>query len=226
MKLMRGVCFCFFLFVPAVAAFAAVPGHEQDATAKAPDPARKDPVQPGKSRGTVIRRQDFRPLTGEERRGLYWGQTFLSPGAFFASAGPALGAHLRNDPPQWGQGAGGYARRFGDRFARNTIQNSIEAAGAAALGYDVRHVRCNCNGFFPRFGHAIAWNFLTLNRHGQTVISIPRVGSAFAAEFIGNTWIPSDHRSRGDALRGVGVELAIGSLFNAIREFIPGKKNP
>ncbi len=209
------------LALPVFAAGFEVP---QDGSVQTAKPAADEPVKPGMLWGTVVRRDEFRPLTGRQRWGLYWRQTYWTPGAFFRAAGPALGAHLDDDPPQWGQGAEGYARRLGDRFARFTIQDSIEAAAAAGLGYDVRYLRCDCRGFFPRFGHAVAWNFLTLSRKGRTVFDGPQVGSAFAAEFIGNTWMPKGHRSTADAMRGVGVELGIGVLFNTIREFLPAKK--
>lgn len=181
-------------------------------------------VRPGMLWGTVITRDEFQPLTGKERWGLYWRQSYWRPGAFFGNAGPALGAHLNNEPPQWGQGMEGYSKRFANRFARSAIRDSVSAAGSAALGYDVRYVKCDCKGFFPRFGHAIAWNFLTLNRSGKTVLNAPRIGGTFASEFIGRTWMPSGYDGAGDAMRSGAVQLGVGSLFNMIREFAPRKK--
>jgi len=213
-----------YSLLTAMPAWAAGTELPQDRTAQSTAKPAEETIKPGMFWGTVIRRDEFSPLTGKQRWGLYWRQTYWTPGVFFRAAGPALGAHLDNDPPEWGQGAGGYARRFGDRFARFTIKGSIEAAAAAAMGYDVRYVRCSCRGLFPRLGHAVAWNFLTLDRNGKTVFDAPLVGSAFAAEFIGNTWLPKGHRSTADAMRGVGVELGIGVLLSTIREFVPAKK--
>ena len=181
-------------------------------------------VQPGMLWGTVITRDEFQPLTGKERWGLYWRQSYWRPGAFFGNAGPALGAHLNNEPPQWGQGMEGYSKRFANRFARSAIRDSVQAAGSAALGYDVRYVKCDCKGFLPRFGHAIAWNFVTLNRNGKTVLNVPRIGGSFASEFIGNTWMPAGYNSAGDAFRSGAVQLGFSSIFNAFREFAPRKK--
>lgn len=42
----------------------------------------------------------YRPLTGKERWERYLRETFWSPGVFFRAAGPALGAHLSNEPPE------------------------------------------------------------------------------------------------------------------------------
>ncbi|MFZ5925907.1 MAG: hypothetical protein ACOYX1_00545 [Acidobacteriota bacterium] len=193
-----------------------------------PAPAGTEPRQPvqknwGRYFNTVDRGA-WRPLTGEERWRIYWRATYASPGTFFRAAGPALGDHLNGRPEVWPQGIGGYSRRLANRFARFALQDSMSHAGAAALGYEVRYVRCGCQGFFPRFGHALLWNFLTLDRRGATVVNTPRIGSAFAAEFIGNSWMPEGYRTNAEAFRGVGVQLGLGALFNTIREFAPRGK--
>lgn len=203
--------------------------HAQDAPVApiaAADPVAKPEAspRPGALWGTVITRDQFKPLTGNERWGLYWRQSYWRPGAFFSNAGPALGAHLNNEPPQWGQGMEGYSKRFANRFARSAIRDSVSAGGSAALGYDVRYVKCDCKGFLPRVGHSIAWNFLTLNRKGETVFNIPRVGGFFAGEFIGNTWMPAGYNSASDAMRSGAIQLGFTSVFNVFREFGPWKK--
>lgn len=181
-------------------------------------------VKPGMLWGTVIARDEFKPLTGKQRWGLYWRQTYWRPSALFSTAVPALVAQLKDNPPEWGQGTVGYSKRFANRVARTAIRDSVSAAGSAALGYDVRYVKCDCKGLLPRFGHAIAWNFLTLNRQGNTVLNIPRIGGSFAAEFIGRTWMPAGYNTAGDAMRSGAMQLGLHSLFNSIREFVPEKK--
>ncbi len=192
--------------------------------ASAPAVKSGEIVQPGMLWGAVIKRDEFQPLTGEQRWGLYWRQTYFMPGALFRTAVPALFEHLDDEPPQWGQGMEGYAKRFGNRLARSAIRDTVRAGTAAALGYDVRYVKCDCKGAFPRVGHALLWNFVTLNRNGKTVLDVPRVAGSFSSEFIGNTWMPAGYNSAGDALRSGGVQLAFGSVFNIIREFAPRKK--
>jgi hypothetical protein len=186
---------------------------------------KPQPPAPSWSRQfNAIDRADWRPLTGRERWTIYWKTTYASPATLFRAAGPALGDHLDHRPDTWPQGAEGYARRFANRFARFSLQESMSHSASAALGYDVRYVRCGCQGFFPRFGHAMLWNFLTLNQNGRTVLNTPRIGSAFAAEFIANSWMPQGYRTNSEAVRGVGVQLGVGALFNTIREFAPRRK--
>ncbi len=179
---------------------------------------------PGKFRRSVITRDQFHSLTGKERWGLYWHQTYWSPGAAFSNTARAVGAKLNDEPTEWGTGMEGYSKRLANRFARSAIRESITAVGSAALNYDVRYVKCDCKGIFPRIGHSIAWNFLTLNRNGNTVLNAPRIGGAFAAEFIGNTWMPTGYNTAGDAMRSGSMQLGLRSLFNVVREFAPRKK--
>jgi hypothetical protein len=163
----------------------------------------------------------YTPLTGKERRDLYVRRAFLSPGALFRAAGPALGSHLKNRPPEWGQGMKGYGLRFANRFGRFGLKETYEAAGAAALGHEVRYLRSTRSGFLPRAGHAMVATFLTYDRNGRRTPHIARLGAAFAAEFTGNLWMPAGYRSRAEAVRGVGIELGINSVFNLLREFSP-----
>ncbi|MFB3776323.1 MAG: hypothetical protein ACE141_01895 [Bryobacteraceae bacterium] len=166
----------------------------------------------------------YRPLTGKERLDYYTKRTFLSPGAFFRIAGPSLGSHLANRPAEWGQGTEGYGRRFADRYGRFVLRRTYEAAGAAALGHEVRYIPSTRTGFLPRAGHALAATFVTHDRSGRRTPHLARLGSAFAAEFTGNLWMPAGYRTGAEAVRGVGIELGVGSAFNLLREFSPELK--
>jgi hypothetical protein len=115
----------------------------------------------------------------------------------------------------------GYSRRFANRFGRFALKETYEAAGAAALGHEVRYLRSTRSGFLARAGHALKATFVTYDRNGQRTPHVARLGAAFAAEFTGNVWMPAGHRTRAEALRGVGLELGMNSLFNLFREFSP-----
>ncbi len=173
---------------------------------------------------TAIGPGGYQPLSGNERWNLYLRNAFWSPGVFFRAAGPALGAQLNNEPPAWGQGAEGYSKRFANRFGRFALKETYEAAGAAALGHEVRYVRSKRTGFLPRAAHALSANFVTYDRNGRRAPHVARVGSAFAAEFTGSLWMPAGYRDASMALRGVGIELGVSSGFNLIREFAPELK--
>jgi hypothetical protein len=169
-------------------------------------------------------RPSYVPLTGKQRWDLYLHDAFWSPGVFFKAAGPALGAQLNNEPPEWGQGMEGYSKRFANRFGRNALQETYESAGAALLQHEVRYIRSRRSGFLPRAAHALTANFVTYDRRGRRAPHFSRVGGAFAAEFTGNLWMPAGYRDTSKAMRGVGIQLGVGSAFNLLREFAPELK--
>jgi hypothetical protein len=164
------------------------------------------------------------PLSAKERWNIYVRSAFWSPGAFFRAAGPALGAHLNNEPPAWGQGVEGYSKRFANRFGRFALKETYEAAGAAALEHEVRYIRSKRTGFLPRAAHALSGSFVTYDRNGRRTPHVARVGSVFAAEFTGRLWMPAGYRDASTALRGVGMELGVGAAVNLLREFAPELK--
>lgn len=77
-------------------------------------------------------------LSFKERFKLYR-RTILRP---YSVLGPAYGAGVgqwENEPPEWGQGAAGYARRFGSGMGRHVISETIRFGVSAIDGEDPRY---------------------------------------------------------------------------------------
>ncbi len=74
--------------------------------------------------------------------------------------------------------------------AVSTLTDTYEAASAAALGHEVRYVRCRCSGFGAR--SATRWHppFFTRDRNGGMVPAVSRIGGEFAAGYTGRLWLP------------------------------------
>ena len=203
------------------------PQPDSPAQPKPKDPKDKDydPAQVGFLVGGVIPKQiGYQPLNNQQRWELFVRQNFsLKGGAWFRNFGAAAGDHFGNRPEQWGQGAEGYFRRVGDRTARFTISSGIEHSMAAALGYEVRYLRCKCTGFWSRLGHTLAWNVITVNREGKNVFNLPKVAGAFSGEALSAAWTPGVRWDvRG--YQGAFQEVTIGWFFNVLREFGPDIK--
>lgn len=162
-------------------------------------------------------------MTSGERWRQYAKQV-AGPGTFFASAGPALGGQINNEPEAWGQGMAGYSRRLADRYGRLAVRGTYQHSAAALLGHDVRYLRSGKTGFFPRAGHALASTFVTRDRNGGKVLNVSLLASSMAAEFTANTWRPDGFNSASRAVRGSGFHLSINSGFNLLREFAPEMK--
>ncbi|HZS48281.1 MAG TPA: hypothetical protein VFC63_24645 [Blastocatellia bacterium] len=163
---------------------------------------------------------NYKPITKKQRWQLYLAQDFTTPGAYL---GVILSAGLDqagNDPPQWGQGASGYAKRFASRFATNVVQGSIQSAGSYLLKEDPRYISSSRKGFLPRAGHALIFGVLTYNNEGHVTPAIANIGSYYAASMISTAWIPG-HSTIKYGLEDGSEQLALGAAFNLVQEFWP-----
>ncbi len=164
-------------------------------------------------------RADYQPLTPEQRWETYW-KGFVSPGRLGGSAGRALGAQFADDPPEWGQGAEGYGKRFASSYGVFAVQESTEAAVAAALGQDPRYISCDCSGFWKRFGFAVSSTVMTYDNAGDRTFAWGRVGGRYAGSMAAITWFP-DRYGWKDGMREGTQRFGFGAAANLVREFMP-----
>lgn len=167
----------------------------------------------------------YQPLTGAERWNRYWNDTILSPGLYFAAAGAASGGQLGNDPPDWGQGTKGYAKRTAALLGRFTMQTTVHQAASAALGYDPRYLSCDCKGFLRRSGHAIKWTLLTRNNDGETRLDFPKMAGAYGSGMLSMYWYPSRFNPLTDGVRAGNQQMGFEFGVSVIREFSPELKH-
>jgi len=101
-----------------------------------------------------------------------------------------------NSEPGFGQGAAGYAKRYGSAFADNTIENFMTGAILPSLLHqDPRYYQLGHGSFEHRLGYAISRIFVTRSDSRNTVFNASEVlGSAVAAG-IANTYDPAGDRT-------------------------------
>ena len=120
-------------------------------------------------------------------------------------AGVAVAAGISqwtNSPPEWGQGAEGFGKRFGSDFAIASIDTTTRYGLAEALKEDTLYYRCECRGPFPRLRHAVI-STLTARRgeDGHRVFSFPALVAPYAGSMIAvYRWYP-DRFGAKDAFR-------------------------
>lgn len=189
-----------------------------------PDPsvvaAAAAPV-PRKSWNTIRRGQVFEPMTGNDRLQFLLRRTVASPGVAGRAIYQAAFDQKANWPEKWGQGWDAFGHRMLFHMARSGVRNVMESGAAAALGYDQRYIRCNCDGVLRRTGHALAMSFVTYNRNGDWVPNIPRISSTVAVEYMMLPLLPDGTRTSGYVSRRLGLYVGTGSLINVWREFSP-----
>lgn len=162
----------------------------------------------------------FVPLTLKERGDVYLRQTYLNAGSYLARAFAAGVDQARGTPYEWGGGFGGYGRRFASRYGQFAIQNTLVAAGNAALGYEPRYDFCRCTGFWPRTKHAVVRNFVTYNQtEQQRRPQIALYAGAYAAGAISSTWMPGHQNPWKNGGFVALQQMGYGSGINWVSEF-------
>ena len=163
----------------------------------------------------------YEPITKSERWKEFAKANFTSPGAYFSAFGPAIGAQINNDPPEWGQGVKGYAHRAGYYYGRSFIDSSIRHSSAAAFGHDVRYERSTKKGFLPRTGHAISRGFVTRNNDGKLVPFISNFMGSYGGGMLSTYMLPDRYDPLKRGLQQGHVLFAANTGGNILREFAP-----
>lgn len=161
-------------------------------------------------------------LTLRERFSIY-SHDIISP---YTVVGPALGAAIGqwdNEPPEWGQGGEGYARRLASGMGRQVIAETIRFGFAAADGEDPRFQRSTEKGVWNRVRHAVAETFTSRTESGARIPAFSRFAGAYGAAFISNAWYPESQATAGYALRRGSTDLASSLGFALFMEFLPRK---
>lgn len=185
-------------------------------------PAARQPAV--KITAVVAADTPYRPLTAEQRWKYYFRHTYFSPLPYARALGAGLEAQLDSRPPEWRQGVKGYSQRSASALAVFTVADTYEAAAAAALGQEVRYVRCRCSGLGRRLGYAIAASLFTRNREGRIVPAVARIGGAFGAEYTARSWLPQGYQSDSRIARNILFQTGYRGAVNALREFTPELK--
>jgi hypothetical protein len=162
------------------------------------------------------------PLTGHQRMQLYFRQTYATWGIYLKTAGFSLADQANNSPSEWGQGIGGFGKRFGSRYGQFAIQNTLSSTGNYLLGYEPRYESCRCSGGWRRIGHALQCNFVTYNSTERD--KRPQIAlylGAMGAGMIASTWKPGSSDPWRGGYHSVLTQVAFGSFANILGEFAP-----
>jgi hypothetical protein len=162
------------------------------------------------------------PLSGHQRFKLYLMQTYTTPGIYVKTTLFALHDQISDSNPEWGDGFGGFAKRWGNRQVQFIIQNSITSLGNGVLGWEPRYDRCRCEGFWPRTQHALVRNFVTYDRTEKSLRPqiMPFLG-AFGSSAIATAWAPGNPRWEVRGYQAVVTQVFVGAGINWLGEFAP-----
>jgi hypothetical protein len=141
---------------------------------------------------------------------------------------PVVGAALTagigqygNSPPEWGQGAEGYSKRFISDFGIAAVTTTTRYALAEAFKEDTLYYRCDCKGVLPRLRHAVISTFTARRgEDGHRVFSVPALVAPYAGSMTAvYAWYPGRYGAE-DALRIGNYNLLVSMAGNIALEFL------
>lgn len=202
----------------------------QPQDAQAPDrPAAQQAPHPPKDDRIFGVMPNYLTVNGEQVAPLTWKSKYkmTAEGAFdpyeFGIVGVVSGIHqAENTDKPFGQGAEGYAKRYGSGFADQAIGNMMTGAVfPSLLRTDPRYYRAGKGTFGHRLGYAAGRIFVTLSDTGHRVFNASEFMGNAAAAGISNLYYPSMDRTVSNNMNTFATQLSIDCLGNFLKEFWP-----
>ena len=179
--------------------------------------AQPDPSTPPAPLRNVKVIEPLTPKQKVKRRAL----RLIEPVSLVSAAFGAGIEQWRNIPPQWGQGAAGYGKRFASAEGYMAAHNTIALGFDLAFHLDPRYRRSEQSGFFPRLKNAVMQTVIAHKDDGGTMINVSEIAGSFGAGLLANTWQPTGYNHFGDGIQRGGLGLLYHTAKNIAREFVP-----
>ncbi len=166
--------------------------------------------------------RDDLPMSTKDKACYWWTNSFNATMIFGAAFNTALDPIFNGSTNKyWGQGAEGFGRRFGTRVTQSMVKGTGQAVVGAMFREDPRFYPSRKQGFWPRFGFAVAHTIIVKNDSGREQLSAGRIAGAFSSGFVGMAWTPDPINTPQAALERSGTAMGgvlAGSLW---KEFQP-----
>ena len=169
----------------------------------------------------------FEPISAKRKLWIAAKDSFDYPVYFTSGAFAAL-YQLDNQNPSYGQGAKGYARRYGSAYGDQAIGNLMtEGFMPVLLHEDPRYFRIGSgsgHSKWYRTGYALRGVMWAKTDHGNWTFNAAEwVGNSVAVA-ISNVYYPQDTRNAQDNAEKLLVAVATDAFSNCLKEFWPDIK--
>jgi hypothetical protein len=127
-----------------------------------------------------------------------------------------------NSSPGFGQGAEGYAKRYGAAFA-DQVDGNVMVGGVypSILRIDPRYFQLGRGSFTHRFAYAFDRIFVARTDSGHSVFNVPEFAGNATAIAISNFYYPAADRGFSSSLSNWGTQMGIDAFGNELKEFWP-----
>jgi len=140
---------------------------------------------------------------------------------FFVAAEAGIN-QARNSPSDYGQGAEGYAKRYGAGFADGLSAGFfITGVYPSLLRQDPRYYRMGDGSFSHRFIYSASRILVTRQDSGRKAFNFSEILGGFSSSALATTYYPSSERDFSNVAERAGIQFAFDAGFNVLKEFYP-----
>jgi Carboxypeptidase regulatory-like domain len=170
---------------------------------------------------------DAAPMSPKQKFGLAW-KAAIDPTSFLIAGIIAGGEQADNSMPGYGQGAAGYAKRFGaaygDFFIGTYVSNAILPT---ILKQDPRYFYKGTGTIKSRIRYALAMSVVTKGDNGKWQPNYSGILGSLAEGSISNLYYPEGSRHGfSTTLNNTLIGIATGAGVNILQEFVFRKVTP
>lgn len=166
------------------------------------------------------------PMSTGQKWQMTW-KTEIDPVSLAAIAAIAGFEQAENILPGYGQGAQGYAKRFGAGFADSATDNFIGSALLPTLfKQDPRYFYKGTGTVSSRFWYAVANSVICKGDNGKWQPNYSGIVGGLASGAISNLYYPAADIGWGVTFEGAAIGTAEGALQNLFQEFVVKKLTP
>src|SRR3984885_7364344 len=132
-------------------------------------------------------------------------------------------SQAQNSEPGYGQGAEGYAKRYGSEFADGTIENfMVNAVGPSLIHTAPRYYQLGKGGFVHRTGYALSRLVITRTDSGHNTFNFGEIGGSFAAAAISTySYHPEADKTLSNTASVWGTQVGYDAIRIVLNEFWP-----
>lgn len=203
------------------------PVAKQNPNDIAQKPAEKSGFE--NSFGVIARRSWFYPelartsgaLTPADKFKLFLDKSLSPPQIMSSLAGAGFG-QATDSLHQYGQGADGYAKRFGSSMASGASSHFFGTFLLPTMLHDDPRYFVKMNGGVKvRIGNALRRVFVIRTDDGRMAFNFPGTLGPLAAEALANTYLPDNERTFPKTFQRFGIRIGWGAANNIVKEYWP-----
>jgi hypothetical protein len=161
------------------------------------------------------------PLSVKQKFELFAGES-VAPSRFLRSAAGAGISQARDSLDAYGQGRGGYGKRFGSSMATAAASNFFGTfLISSMLHRDPRYFLTLHGGPGHRIGYALSRIVVSRTDEGKNAANWAGMIAPLLAESLANSYLPVKEQTAGRTFQRYGIRIGLNTAGNALREYWP-----